>query len=285
MFFLTPRSRCARSAILPALACAAFLATGCAGPAAQPPAPPPWPDRLQALLPADVLLLGEQHHAPDHQRMQREAVQWLATRGQLAAVVMEMAESGHSTAGLPRDATEAQAQAALQWNDAAWPWAAYGPVVMAAVAAGVPVLGGNLPRSDLRAAMDNVAWDQHLSPDALQRQHDALREGHCDLLPTTQIGPMARVQIARDARMARTAQDALRPAQTVLLIAGGGHVLRSLGVPTHWPAGLQSKVILTQSGQAQAAIKTEADETLETPALPPNDPCAALRQQWRRGAG
>ena len=41
-----------------------------------------WPERLQQWLPADVLLLGEQHDAPDHQRLQREAVAWLASRGQ-----------------------------------------------------------------------------------------------------------------------------------------------------------------------------------------------------------
>ena len=238
------------------------------------------PARLQALLPADVLLLGEQHDAPDHQRLQRETVQWLAARGQLAALVMEMAERGQGTAGLPPDATEAQVQAALQWKDAAWPWKAYGPVAMAAVRAGVPVLGGNLPRAELRAAMADTAWDQHLPAPALQRQYTALREGHCGLLPESQIGPMARIQIARDASMARTAQEALRPGRTVLLVAGGGHVLRSLGVPTHWPADLKSKVALAQAGQAPAAIESEADAVIATPALPPKDHCAELRRQW-----
>ena len=243
-------------------------------------ATPPVPYRLQALLPADVLLLGEQHDAPDHQQLQRHAVQWLAGQGQLAAVVLEMAERGHSTAGLPRDASEAQVQAALHWKDAAWPWKAYGPVVMAAVGAGVPVWGGNLPRADLRAALQETAWDQHLPAPALQRQLAALRDGHCGLLPESQIAPMARVQIARDASLARTAQEARSNGQTVLLIAGGGHVLRSLGVPTHWPADLVSKVALAQAGKAPAAIKIDVDALLETPALPPRDSCAELRQQW-----
>lgn len=246
-----------------------------------------WPAQLQALLPADVLLLGEQHDAADHQRLQRDAVQWLAGRGQLAAVVLEMAERGQSTQGLPRNATDAQAQAALQWNDQAWPWAAYGPVVMAAVAAGVPVLGGNLPRSQMRAAMAETTWDRHLPPAALQRQYDALRDGHCGLLPQAQIAPMARIQIARDASMARTAQEALRPGQTVLLVAGGGHVLRSVGVPTHWPAQVQAKVVLAQAlsaqNAAQSAAVTDTDAVIATPALPPHDACAALRQQWRPG--
>lgn len=279
---------CARLLLAGALIATGALA-GCASTGTTPPSTPlaAWPDRLQALLPTDVLLLGEQHDAPEHQRLQRETVLWLAAKGQLAAVVMEMAESGHSTHALPRDATDAQAQAALQWNDAAWPWKAYGPVVMAAVAAGVPVLGGNLPRAQMRAAMGEARWDQHLPAPALAQQHQALREGHCGLLPESQIAPMARIQIARDASMARTAQQALRPGQTVLLVAGGGHVLRSLGVPTHWPAGLVSKVALAQSGKAQTAIKNgankpdDADAVIETPALPPRDACAELREKWR----
>ncbi|KQO26278.1 hypothetical protein ASF11_00750 [Acidovorax sp. Leaf76] len=251
-----------------------------------------WPARLQALLPADVLLLGEKHDAAEHQQWQRDTVQALAARGQLAAVVMEMAEQGHSTTGLPRDATEAQVQAALQWKDAAWPWKAYGPVVMAAVAAGVPVWGGNLPRARMRDAMADAAWDRHLPAPALQRQYEALREGHCGLLPESQIAPMARIQIARDAAMARTATEARVSGQTVLLIAGGGHVLRSLGVPTHLPAGLTSKVAMAQAGQAQAAIKNgaianvdaDADAIVATPALPAKDHCAELREQWGKGA-
>ena len=290
-----------------ALASALALA-GCAGLAptttvhpihpAHPVQAAPWPDRLHTLLPADVLLLGEQHDAADHQRLQREAVQWLALRGRLAALVLEMAERGHSTRGLPRNATEAQARTALQWNDAAWPWNAYGPVVMAAVAAGVPVLGGNLPRSQMRATMAETHWDHHLPAAALQSQYDALRDGHCGLLPESQLAPMARIQIARDASLARTAQEAVRPGQTVLLVAGGGHVLRSLGVPTHWPADIVSKVVLAQVSSTQSALQNEADKrpgrparsgseadaVIETPALPPRDACAALRQQWRPAA-
>lgn len=267
--------------------------TSLATPPAASPAtlPAAWPARLQALLPTDVLLLGEKHDAPDHQRLQRDTVQALAARGQLAAVVMEMADEGRSTTGLPRDATEAQVQAALQWKDAAWPWKAYGPVVMAAVGAGVPVQGGNLPRARMRDAMADTAWDRHLPAPALQRQYEALREGHCGLLPASQIAPMARIQIARDASMARTATAARASGQTVLLIAGGGHVLRSLGVPTHFPAGLTSKVVLAQAEEAPSAIKKEASEQagadadaiVATPALAPRDHCAQLREQWGKG--
>lgn len=241
-----------------------------------------WAAQLDALLPADVLLLGEQHDAPEHQQLQRDTVNRLAARGQLAAVVMEMAERGQGTAGLPANASPAQAQAALRWNDAAWPWQAYGPVVMAAVQAGVPVLGGNLPRSAMRAAMQDATWDIRLPSAALQRQYTALREGHCGLLPETQIAPMARIQIARDASMAQAVQAALEPGKTVVLVAGSGHVLRSIGVPTHWPPGVRARVAIARAGPAAPMPEAgDADAVIETAAAPARDACAELRSQWR----
>ena len=57
-----------------------------------------WPERLQQWLPADVLLLGEQHDAPAHQQWERDTVQALAREGRLAAVVLEMAHAGTDTA-------------------------------------------------------------------------------------------------------------------------------------------------------------------------------------------
>ena len=46
-------------------------------------------ERLAAWLPADVLLLGEQHDAVAHRRVQQGLVATLAGRGQLAALALE----------------------------------------------------------------------------------------------------------------------------------------------------------------------------------------------------
>ncbi|HPP96595.1 MAG TPA: ChaN family lipoprotein [Ottowia sp.] len=245
--------------------------------------------RLASLLPADALLLGEQHDAPEHQQLQRQVVQWLADRGQLAAVVLEMAEAGHGTAGLPPDASARQVRAALAWDDARWPWRTYGPVIMAAVAAGAPVLGANLSLAQMREAMRQSALDDRLPAELLAVQRQRIRDSHCGLLPEPRIDPMTRVQIARDIAMAdavaRAAQQAA-PGRVVLLITGNGHVHRALGVPRFLPADLKAKVLSAQAQPAQAAIENEAlaDRALQagdlrwpTPPLPPRDPCATLR--------
>lgn len=245
------------------------------------PAPAPWPGVLQTLLPADVLLLGERHDAPEHQQLQREAVEWLAGQGRLAALVLEMAEQSHGTQGLPRDASESAVQAALAWNDGAWPWRQYGPVAMAAVRAGVPVLGGNLPRREQRTALTDETLEALLPATDMERQRQAVRDGHCGLLPEARVPGMARVQVARDQRMAQTAAGARRPGQVVLLVAGAAHTKRSLGVPVHLPSDLKKKIVIAHAGTAEQAIKKEADWLQETPELPPDDACAPLRQRWQ----
>ena len=269
------------------LALAALLGAALSGCASSPPTPlsPAETARLAPLLPADAWLLGEQHDAPEHQQLQRQIVQWLADRGTLSAVALEMAERGHSTAGLPPGASAAQVRRALAWDDAGWPWKTYGPVVMTAVRAGVPVLGANLPRADMRAAMQNASLDARLPPAMLAEQERRIRDGHCNALPDAQIRPMTRIQIARDRAMADTLATARQPGRTVLLIAGNGHVQRDLGVPAHLPSGMQTKVLSAQAESAQAAPEnaansaqdTGADLRWPTPPVPPRDHCAAFR--------
>lgn len=242
---------------------------------------------LQGLLPTPLLLVGEQHDAPEHQALQRDTVRQLAARGELSAVVLEMVEQGRDTRGLPADASEARVRDALDWssdrNSGAWPWAVYGPVVMAAVRAGVPVLGGNLPRAQMRTVMSESSLDTTLAPDALRRQREAIRDGHCKLLPDTQIAPMTRIQLARDRAMAQTALSSLAPGRTVLLIAGNGHVQRDLGVPRHLPAGQPHRVVIALAGDVVgAADPAVADRQWVTPPRPPKDHCADMRQQMGR---
>jgi uncharacterized iron-regulated protein len=200
-------------------------------------APPPLPevDDVQALL------IGEQHDARAQPALQERWVQTLAARGRLRALALEMAERGTSTAGLPTSASETQVRAALHWDAAGWPWDRYRPAIMAAVRAGVPVLGANLPRSQQKQAMQDAEFDRLLPGPALKAQQQAVRLGHCGLLPESQIRPMTRVQIARDQAMAQTIASLATPGQTVLLLAGAGHVEPQVGVPLHLPPAVTTR--------------------------------------------
>lgn len=253
---------------------------------------------LDGLLPAQVLLLGEQHDAPEHQQRQREVLDALIAQRQAAALVIEMAEQGGDTRQLPTHASEADARQALGWSAseaAGWDWAVYGSLVMRAVRAGVPVWGGNLPRAQLRHTMQDATLDNRLTAPALQTQQNQIREGHCQLLPESQIGPMTRVQIARDRALASTAEGAMRTGQTVLLVAGNQHVRRDLGVPVHLSTQLKARVVLMQSGDNSTtagtgtATRTDAsadqlvaDQVWQTAAMPAQDHCAEFKAQMGR---
>lgn len=242
--------------------------------------------------------MGEQHDAPEHHQIQTALVTWLTARGRLGALVLEMAEIGRSTQGLAATASEAEVKTALAWADAAWPWADYRGAVMAAVRAGVPVIGANLSRTDLRAAMSNPTLDAALDAKALSVQDERMRSGHCGMLPESQIRPMTRVQIARDQAMAQALQSALaadRPTthnitpntihqttphtteRSVLLLAGHGHVDKTVGIPQHLKESL--RVVRMQAGGDTGptlASDPSADLVWQTPALPPTDYCAGL---------
>lgn len=193
----------------------------------------------------DAVLIGEQHDADAHPRIQQQWVSTLAQRGELGAVALEMAESGTSTAGLPRDATDAQVREALHWNQGSgWPWERYEPAIMTAVRAGVPVVGGNLTREQLRAAMRDEKLDALLPGPALKAQQQAIRNGHCGMLPENQIRPMTRVQIARDISMANTISSSVAAGKTVVLIAGAGHVQPDVGIPQHLPPTLVARSLV-----------------------------------------
>ncbi len=275
-----------RSPVSIALAACVLLLAGCAAGGTQThQADTAARELRQQLLPTPLLLLGEQHDAAEHQALQAALVKQLGASGTLAALVTEMAEGGNSTAALPPTAGETEVRRALRWdeNRQAWPWDAYGPAIMAAVRAGVPVLGGNLPAAGMRAAMAESTLDSTLPPKALAAQQDQIREGHCGLLPESQIAPMTRIQVARDQSLARTAVSVLQPGKTVLLVAGNQHVRRDLGVPAHLPADQVHRIAMAVPENLDFAESAgQADRVWRSPALPPRDHCAEFKQQMQR---
>lgn len=238
--------------------------------------PPGWPA-------APLLLLGEEHDAAEHQRQAARVVRSLAAQQRLAAVVMEMAEQGRSTAALRADASEAAMREALAWNEAAWPWAAYGQVVVAAVRAGVPVVGANLPRAALPKVMRDERLDGEVSESLRARLQRDVRDGHCDLLPPSQLPGMTRVQIARDRAMADALAALAQPGSVVMLVAGALHVDKTRGVPQHLARrapGLRVHALGLTAGAADARAAAGFDEVWTTPALERSDPCEGLAERF-----
>ena len=225
----------------------------------------------------DVLLIGERHDAPAQMPRVSDELSRLAAQGKLAALAIEMAPAGTSTVALSRGATAPAIRQALAWNDKAWPWDRYAGPITAAVAAGIPVLGANLPQDRIATAMADVSLDAQLSDAARQRLATVIRESHCGLMPENRIAPMVRVQIARDRSMAHTLAEAAVAGRTVVLLSGAGHADLELGVPQHLPTQLTVRSIaMVAEGDHPPG---RFDGSWATPAARAGDPCAALALQ------
>ena len=275
--------------------------------ATTPRPPPTLADRAEPLLkpllwdvPApQLLLLGEQHDAPEHHVLEQASISYLLRYGRLQALVLEMVERGRSTEALKPYALEEEVRRALNWQDDAWPWTDYRLSIMTAVRANVPVIGANLPHGSQRDVMRDLTLDRLLSAPALQRQMQWIEEGHCGLLVQTQVLPMTRIQIARDLSMAQTLEQtaarypqlatdspvSLRP--LILLLAGARHVDRELGVPHYLDPELSLRtvrmVVRPPEGEQAPPEAMPADPRLDavwfTAPLPPKDYCAEFGRQ------
>ena len=239
-----------------------------------------WRAQIPSLPNAELILLGEQHDAPEHQELARLSVEVLASKKALSALVLEMADAGVSTEGMPIESSEAAVRARLKWNEVGWPWSRYGPIVMQAVRAGVPVVGSNLPRSAMAAVMADDSWDNKVPSTVLAGHRERMIQGHCGLLPESQVPAMARIQVARDERMAQTASTWMRSGKSVLLLAGAEHVKKDRGIPLLLDAKSKGKVIVVWM-QAAVAVKKDpalADLDWQTPPVPFKDYCADMKK-------
>jgi uncharacterized iron-regulated protein len=229
---------------------------------------------------ARVLIFGEQHDQPDQQRQVAQAIRSLAQGGELAAVVLEMAEQGHDTASLGRDADEQSVRAALAWSG--WPWQVYADVVMSTVRAGVPLYGGNLPKADQALVMARVALDDLLSDPVRELMRQAVRDGHCGLLPQAAEAGMIRIQIARDKSIAEVVDSLVTTApvnQRVVVLTGAQHAARDRGVPLHLVATghlAAGELLVMLFGDDQGL---PADERLPALYAPRPDPCEGLKKR------
>ncbi len=201
----------------------------------------------EALRAASFLLLGEIHNNPDHHRLQAEAVETLVEKGRRPALVFEMIPA-QLEAALQREIAAGLTDAAkigevLRWQERGWPdWVMYQPIAEVALSAKLPMLAGELardvqkavarsePSPEFKALAEELGLTEALTPEANNALEREIADGHCGLLPAAAIGPMVKVQRARDGQLAKSMLSAVGE-DGAILIAGSGHVRNDWGVP------------------------------------------------------
>ncbi|MFU3617245.1 ChaN family lipoprotein [Pseudomonas paraeruginosa] len=238
---------------------------------------------LERLAVASRVIVGEKHDNPDHHALELWLARALGERRAQGSLLLEMLGPDQQ----PRvDAIRAQRKAgkpvanleqALDWRKG-WDWSQYGPLVTWALAQPAPLLAANLERSEIM----RIYKERPLPAGTASRRDSVrltllaqIRESHCGMLPDDQLPAMLAVQQQRDRRMAERLRDVPLPA---LLVAGGFHARRDLGVPVHLrDLGVQEVRVLLLVEAGQAVTTREADYAWYTPALPEKDYCADMQ--------
>ncbi len=241
-------------------------------------------DRLPA---GGWLLLGEQHDHPQHHRIQAEWIAALADRQQLGAVALEMANHDQQQA---LDAALGQGDAvtpeALHWQTG-WPWSLYGEVIATALNRASAVAAADLTRDEQRQAYREGAPHGELGEVHADFMRDLLYESHCGQMPHTALDGMRQVQLARDQQMAEVLRQYTDAARTGVMLTGGIHARRDLGIPRWLPGPLVSVLMISaDNGDTPVDYLPDGlpgqpvtDYLLFTSALPDKDYCAGFTEK------
>lgn len=195
---------------------------------------------LARLAQAPLVIIGEEHTNVKHHQIERWLLQNLNTARPQGSVLMEMIDLSQqdavnrvkqaSLSGTAVSAT--RAAETLRWNPG-WPWDLYRDVVMTALEAPYPLLAANLSREQVSKIYQHPTFPggKHSSrPQVHESLSAIIYLMHDGQISGEQVTAMLAIQQQRDRLMATQMKSAPRPA---LLIAGGYHAAKDIGVPLH----------------------------------------------------
>ncbi|WP_072346061.1 MULTISPECIES: ChaN family lipoprotein [unclassified Pseudomonas] len=237
---------------------------------------------VERLATAPRVVVGERHDNRDHHALQVWLLQALAGQRVQGSLLLEMltpaqqprVDAVRQLPTLPKDLP-----GALDWSPG-WDWSLYGPVVEFALAQRYPLLAANLDTAEIQRFYRQVPSLMGTRSNAATVKDELLgqiRESHCGLLPESQMPAMLAVQQQRDRRMAERLLQA--PAPT-LLFAGAWHARKDVGVPMHALdlGASEAPIVLMLAEEGSEVTSAMADYVWYTPAMPPQDYCAQMRE-------
>ncbi|NTX79914.1 iron-regulated protein [Serratia proteamaculans] len=235
------------------------------------------PEQLLSRLAAQPrVIVGEKHDNPYHHQIELWLVENLPQRRPQGSVLMEMINPSQQAKvsqvkqwlqGNPavRDSRVAEL---IDWQPG-WKWSLYGDLTMAAMRAPYPLWAANLDRDEIMAFYQQPVFPQgqlSVRPAVQKALEETIRTSHGGKIEPQQLHAMLAIQQQRDRRMAERLLAAPTP---TLLIAGGYHASKSVGVPLHvqdlQPTALPTVLMLAEPGVQ--VDKQVADYLWVTPAV------------------
>lgn len=195
---------------------------------------------LVKLAGAQRLIVGEKHDNAEHHHIELWLLQNLQKERPQGSVLLEMLTADQQPrvnqvkAWLKEEpqVRDSRIQALLHWQKG-WPWEMYGCVVTDALRAPSPLLNANINRDEimrLYKAPRLPEGKKSTAPAVQAALKKTIVAMHGGNIEGPQLTSMLAIQQQRDRYMAQQLLNAPTPA---LLIAGGYHASRSIGVPLH----------------------------------------------------
>lgn len=186
------------------------------------------------------VIVGEKHDNLQHHQIEQWLVESLPRQRTQGSVLMEMiTPSQQDKVNAVKDQlkqgktlTGQQITEQTAWQKG-WKWELYSGVTTAALAGSYPLLSANLDRSEIKKFYQHplaVTGALSTQPSVREVIAKTIEESHGGKLEPKQAEAMLAIQQQRDRRMAESLLAAPTPA---LLIVGGYHANRALGVPLH----------------------------------------------------
>jgi uncharacterized iron-regulated protein len=192
----------------------------------------------RAVRGAEIVLLGETHDNLEHHRLQRVLLEEMLAVGRRPALVMEQFDrefdaalaAEHARAGRTADSV----LDAGHFSRRSWQVEGYRPLVALALEFDLPIVAGNLSRSDARAIVRDPA-KASLPPvdkDVERALAADIDRSHCgEKVAAPLLAGMVAAQRARDLTMAQSLSRYRE--RGAVLIAGAGHVRVDRGAPLY----------------------------------------------------
>lgn len=222
---------------------------------------------------APIVIVGEEHTNVRHHQIEHWLLHNLNQSRAQGSVLMEMIDSDQQAA-VDRLKAESltgatlsptRAAEAMRWKSG-WPWELYRDVVMTALKGPYPLLAANITRSQVTELYNNPDFPRgDLSSRSQVREslsaiiylmHDGQISGE-------QVKAMVAIQQHRDRFMAEQVRKAPRPA---LLIAGGYHAAKDIGVPLHLAdLNVEKPVVVMLTTEGTTLTAKQADYVWSVP--------------------
>ena len=253
-----------------------------------------WPAQSSQIQPQAIWLMGEVHDHPlGHDYRMRDLKAALGHQWR-PAILMEQFDTERQDDLTRAWQTCKQAQCVVDMaGGSGWQWPLYLPLIQLALDYRLPLVAANVSRAQLSgvikegfdavfepAVIEQFALAEPLPQPWLDQQRQAMREGHCNLLPERMIDPMVNAQAVRDIMYARLIED--YASQGAVVIAGNGHVRKDLGIYVWLTPALRERVTVFGYVESESGDALAYDRVRFMPAHARPDPCESFRQSMQR---